>query len=146
MRELLLDLFLYDRWANERWIGVLEQFPNAEPARKTMEHILWAQQTWLNRVLNDETDLGPDLMAESARLHQAWRELVGMSDPTAYISYTMFNGETATNLFEEIALHVINHGSYERGRLRGLAQAQGFEGFPESDLIRHYRGESGSRD
>lgn len=43
------------------------------------------------------------------------------------------------HMLSEVAHHVFNHGTYHRGHLRGLADAAGFEDFPETDLIRFYR-------
>jgi uncharacterized damage-inducible protein DinB len=42
----------------------------------------------------------------------------------------------------EIAHHVINHGTYHRGHLRGLCDAAEFTEFPDTDLIKFYRAKS----
>ncbi len=42
------------------------------------------------------------------------------------------------NFVSEITEHVINHGTYHRGHLRGLAEAEGIS-FPDTDLIVYLR-------
>lgn len=139
MRQQLQEAFDYDLWANAKWLECLPHLGNHRArAEEILSHILKAQHIWLTRSLSNEevADLPDDLVTGFNQLNAAWKEFIGISDPTAFVSYTNFSGESFFRMVEEIARHVINHGTYHRGHLRGLAEASGFEGFPETDFIR----------
>jgi uncharacterized damage-inducible protein DinB len=141
MREQLVDGFRYDLWANLRWLPTLEKFADPEQAGDIMRHILRAQHIWLTRTISEE-EVGPlpeDLDAGLNQVHEAWVELLRISDPGAFVSYTTLKGESCFSTVEQIARHVVNHGTYHRGQLRGLCQAEGLEGFEETDLMGWYR-------
>lgn len=135
---MLRNGFDYDLWANRQWISALGGFDkHLDRAQAVLEHMLAAQQIWLERC---GTVVFPE--QENVRLHdlfeitsQAWQVLLEESEGDEPITYTTSRGETYTNTLAQIAYHVLNHGTYHRGQLRGLADADGFEGFPETDLI-----------
>lgn len=143
-RESLIEGFVYDRWANERWLSVLDDMPRPDRAGEIFHHIVWAQNTWLKRCLSDEEvpDLPEDRRAAVAQANEGWIELLKTSDPGAFVAYTNLQGESHFNTVEQIARHVVNHGTYHRGHLRGLCEAGGFDGFPETDFIRFAREEA----
>lgn len=145
MRELLIDGFRYDRWANLAWLEALPTFADRDRAESIFRHILSAQRIWLVRTLSEEEAPPPtdDLGEAIDRLHQGWIGLLETCDPGAFVSYTTMAGEPYFNTVEQIARHVVNHGTYHRGQLRGLKQAEGSEDFPETDLIRYFRLEGG---
>lgn len=137
MRDHLSTLFDYDLWANQQWQPICRLHPEAAAV---MAHILEAQYVWYVRCMN-ETDAGnqvEDQVEEAARMCAQWKELLRVSDPSAYISYQDQAGNSHYRLVEEIAAHVANHGTYHRGQLRGWAEANGIE-WPETDLMRFFR-------
>ncbi len=132
----LQELFDYDYWANNQWLPVAEAMNQTH----VIAHILFSSQVWLARVKHVEADLREDLpldvrCQESAAM---WKALLSDVDLTQRILYTRFDGESHTDTVEEIAQHVINHGTYHRGQLRGIAEERGVE-FPETDLIKYIR-------
>lgn len=139
-REALLELQDYDLWANRRWFGALSGMPDPGIARQIFAHILVCQHKWLSVVISEEESgaLSENLEEEMNRLYAAWREVLQHGDPNAYASMER-EGVTYFHMVSEIAHHVFNHGTYHRGHLRGLADAVGFEEFPETDLIRWFR-------
>jgi uncharacterized damage-inducible protein DinB len=137
--------FDYDRWANRQWLNSLGGFKNLSRAHEILEHILAAQQTWLKRcgvdVPPQEGDSSlQDLFDVTA---MTWVMVLEQTDPNEIISYTTTRGEQYAQPLAQIALHVVNHGTYHRGQLRGLAEADGFSTFPETDLIFFFREEAG---
>lgn len=141
MREWLVQAFEYDRWANRRWIDRVGRFRNGGKPARVFEHILTAQRTWLTRcgVHVEESGENEHIGAVADRLTNAWIMLVTDSELEEPIIYTNFAGETFENTLREIALHVVNHGTYHRGHLRGLADAEGLEEFQDTDLIHFLR-------
>jgi uncharacterized damage-inducible protein DinB len=69
------------------------------------------------------------------RLNQVWMDLVARVPAAQIVSYRRTNGEPLQTPFGTIARHVINHGTYHRGELRGLLRAAGDTEFPETDLV-----------
>lgn len=141
VRLALQEGFDYDHWANRLWLEVLPRLPFEARAKEILHHILKAQHIWLERCISEEEvrSFSDDLASESVRLNEAWKDLIRICDPEAFVSYTNSRGESFFNTIEQIAKHVINHGAYHRGHLRGLAEAAGTDEFPETDLIRFYR-------
>jgi len=135
-RPELVQLFNYDLWANRLWLASLPQLPFSEEAVAIMDHVFRAQRIWLERCLNEQNvpvDASiHDALAED--LNAKWIDLVTVGDPEAFVSYERA-GEVHFQTLEQIAQHVINHGTYHRGHLRGLCQAANITVFPETDYI-----------
>ena len=131
------ELFDYDLWATKRWI------PAAEAMGEThlLAHILASSQVWLGRCKHEEPDsredLGLDVRLEQS--HAAWQAFLENANLQDKVFYTNTRGESFTNTIEEIVQHVINHGTYHRGHLRGIAEERRVD-FPETDLILFIRG------
>src|SRR5687767_13787441 len=126
LRILLRNGFDYDLWANRQWIRALGGFNTYTiEAQQVLEHILMAQRIWLERcgvvVFDEPVDVRLEELFETmARTWQARLEDVDGDEP---ITYTTTLGETYTQTIAQLAYHVLNHGTYHRGQLRGLAQA-----------------------
>lgn len=71
-----------------------------------------------------------------------WKRMILGADLQRMISYTTFQGVACDNKVSEIVMHVINHGTYHRGQIRGIAGERGVE-FPETDYIRFLRESAG---
>lgn len=146
LRHDLIERFDYDLWANRQWWTALGKFKDLARAQATLEHILTAQRIWLSRmgveVSQASENLGIDDVA--VFVNRAWKMVVTDSVLEQPITYRNLAGFEFTNTVGQIANHVINHGSYHRGQLRGQAQAEGLENFPETDLIVFYRERMGT--
>jgi uncharacterized damage-inducible protein DinB len=148
LRQWILEGFTYDAWANRRWADRLGSFNDPERANRATEilmHILDAQRIWLTRcgamVEFDKRDEHLGAFAESSA--QAWRMFIEMSSLEETIDYRTMAGDPYSNTIGEIALHVINHGTYHRGHLRGLAELEGLKDFQDTDLILYWREQKG---
>lgn len=135
-REELSTLFDYDRWANLHW---------AEPARglgkeSVLVHVLEAQVNWLCRI-EGTPPWQPSFTEFPMHLERSirnWKRFMFGADLGKVISYTTSTGRQYENLVSEIVRHVINHGTYHRGQLRGIAEERGID-FPETDYIAFIR-------
>ncbi|MFZ4508935.1 MAG: DinB family protein [Fimbriimonas sp.] len=139
MLQFLTEGFDYDRWANSKWLEVLPQMPDPDRAFAVFDHILQAQSRWITRCGWAWT---ANLQTRERQLdtaHEAWTLLLGAGELDRLITYKNLSGDEFTQPFHEIARHVINHGTYHRGHLRGLADAADSEGFPETDQIGFFR-------
>jgi uncharacterized damage-inducible protein DinB len=134
-------LFDYDHWATRRWLSALPNLKNLGRAHEILEHMLMAQRVWLTRigveVPPQEADY--EIGVVFLKLNGLWKYVAEDADLSAVVEYQNLRGEGFRNTIGEIAMHVVNHGTYHRGQLRGLAEAEGFEGFPDTDLIMFLR-------
>jgi uncharacterized damage-inducible protein DinB len=64
------------------------------------------------------------------------------ADLQRVVSYISLQGVAYNNSVSEIVRQVINHGTYHRGQLRGIAGERGIE-FPETDFIAYLRESQG---
>lgn len=135
----------YDLWANERWIPYLEKFSEPSKAEDILNHIVRAQKSWLERCLEDVEGYAdvPDVFDRPwevrVRTYVAlWKELLYSSETSSRITYMRQDGTEYENRLDQIANHVLNHGTYHRGQLRAMAEAEGLE-WPETDLIFYLR-------
>lgn len=131
LRRHLLDAFDYDLWANRRWLGPARLIERYD----VFSHILRAQENWIARVKERPAqEIETPFEAHLTRLHKEWKELLTNGDLDQEVTYGNSTGKTFTNNLAEIALHVLNHGTYHRGELRGYAGAANIE-FLETDRI-----------
>lgn len=137
IREALSEGFDYDLWSNRQWVAALGGFKSLLRAQQLLEHILNSQRVWLERCRVEVFPPAENitLMELFAHYSGAWQMNVGDRPLDEPISYLNLAGESFVNTIEQIARHVINHGTYHRGQLRGLAEQDGFTGFPETDFI-----------
>lgn len=135
----------YDLWANRQWLSSLAGFQRLERVQRVMEHILSAQQIWLERCgvvttpVDDNVAMG-DLFEIYARTWIAVIEGMDLNQPVTYVS---FSGREFTQPLGDIVLHVLNHGTYHRGQLRGFAEEDSYHSFPETDLLVFLRERAG---
>lgn len=147
MTDHLQTGFDYDLWANKAWVACLDRFPKRDRAEDVLRHIIFAHRVWMARIYevlgegketDDLTGLGLD--QAFARSAQEWKELVKSIGPDRQLMLDR-KGESQPFTLEQVARHLINHGTYHRGELRGIAWAEGFEDFPETDFSRYVREE-----
>ena len=133
LREELSHQFDYERWANMRWLK-----PAAElGCSPIMIHILQAQIIWLSRIEGRPawTPTVENFVADLDRSVRSWQRLMLSADLNQVVHYTTSRGDEFDNTVGEIARHVLNHGTYHRGELRGRAGAAGLESFEDTDYI-----------
>ena len=134
MRAHYLLLWKYERWANDQWLQALPSFKDQAESNRIFRHIIGCYADWAMDVnpdfkMTEEELVIPDSMEG---LYELW-EAVSARWPLADVAETGPGGHLT---FGEIVQHVLNHSTYHRGQLRGLAQAEGREDFPETDFAR----------
>lgn len=82
MREMLLDLFAYDYWANLQWIQHLENFRDVKRAHTILKHIIGCQ-FWITAVTDiaDKPDEEIKIPEDMNMLYRAWVKLISERDP-----------------------------------------------------------------
>jgi uncharacterized damage-inducible protein DinB len=149
----------YNRWQNENLYGVADKLSDDERRRergaffgsiqKTLSHILWADQAWMNRLA--ATPKPPGAIAESVSLYPDWDGLkserkrfdeaiiawAGTVAP-AWLEeeHTVFFyalGRELTKPRWIFVTHMFNHQTHHRGQVHSmLTQAGGKPG--DTDL------------
>ena len=137
MEELIVG-FDYTIWANKRWLAALDNFKDRERAERVMRHMAFWQRNWLKRaslsITGEDVDLLEDVpvgesLERGARDWQAF--LFRHADQD--VSFVRTEGGAMKFRLHMIAKQLIGHGFYHRGHLRGLADAEGLEDFPDTD-------------
>lgn len=144
MKDWLREGFEYDLWANLMWLETLPRFQNATRAEEVMSHIHFAQELWLDRILDSVGDIEtyrhfPNTAESFAATTDKWMAWLVDADLEQVREFTRLDGSTFTFSLANVARHMINHGTYHRGHLRGLAQAEGWEEFEDTDFARWLR-------
>lgn len=138
--DSLKEGFDYDVWANRAWLAWAETSALREDAPAILEHHVRCYSHWIETCFSEEEIPGrePTLMATLEKMAEAWKDLLSRCDIEAFASVER-EGKVYYIAICDIARHVINHGTYHRGELRGLCRAKGIEGFPETDFVRWIR-------
>lgn len=131
------SLIAYDRWANHQWLAYLSSIGSPATEIAVLAHHLAAAKMWATRFHGEHPTALPDVtpsLDEVEAVAAAWREVVAKG-LAGDLTFRRFNGEEVTSSAESVLIHVVNHGTYHRGELRGLCRAAGREDFPETDFF-----------
>lgn len=134
--QILSQGFDYDLWANRLWFDYLTKKGKGDLDLKVFQHILAAQEIWYLRCLGTPPTAMPDFIPTPEKLvelNHSWKTFLEVRDDDPLIHYHRLNGDPGHLRLSQIAHHVLNHGTYHRGELRGLCRARGEEEFPETD-------------
>jgi uncharacterized damage-inducible protein DinB len=120
--DLLTGMLHYDAWANRQ---VLAAALEDEKVLRLLGHLAQAKHIWLLRLEGQDTatmDLWPqrplDFWRQSLpQTDRRWIERIGGETPQRVVEYRNQTGQTYQTPLREIALHVVNHGTYHRGQL-----------------------------
>jgi uncharacterized damage-inducible protein DinB len=141
----------YSRWQNENLYGVADALPEAERQRergawfgsihKTLNHLLWGDQTWMHRFADTGKPDGaikdsvgrfdwPALKAERARFDTTIIEWADRIDsPWLAADLTYFSGAIGREVTKPrwmLVTHMFNHQTHHRGQVHCmLTQAGG---------------------
>ena len=162
MKDILLAATAYNLWANKRLANVLRtltseqlqqtgtgSFPTIE---KTMEHLWFAENIWLQRLQLAEQIIDPretaSLLFEenlnawlscSADLHAWVKTLQDEQGCTHVFHYRTIKGDLCKSKVWECIQHVMNHGSFHRGQLVNKLREVGITTIPATDFIVYSR-------
>ena len=136
LADVLRESFDYDLWANRLWLPLLA--PGEQEAELAVfKHILAASTVWVTRLEGTSLTAMPDVPATEDYLTELHRRWIAAFDRFKYgdvVAYRNTRGDSFTSCFGDIVRHVINHGTYHRGQLRGMCGLKGLP-FPETDYI-----------
>lgn len=138
-RAVLIEGFEYDYWATSAWLAAVPSMPDSKRPLEVLEHMAWAQTTWIGRVRPGIAIPKGSLEARLKALNDEWVSVAMSTDLREVLDYKTTTGEPYRTEVAAILRHVIDHGTYHRGQLRGLAEMQGWEDFPDVGLIGYYR-------
>jgi uncharacterized damage-inducible protein DinB len=135
--EILIQGFQYDLWANRQWWAYLDKVQAGEPERTIFQHILSGQEIWLQRCLGTsltEMPTFPVTDAKMAELNEQWISTLTTRADNPLIHYHRTDGTPYHMRLSWMARHLIDHGTYHRGELRGLCRGRDALDFPETGL------------
>lgn len=149
-------LFEYDRWANRRFVEVLETLDDERLAARlessfpsilgTFGHIVAAEWVWLRRWQGDNPTTFPEWLTsprfgdlrvklgEVEGEREAFLEPLDDGDLQRPVEYKTFAGIAHRNRLADLCRHVVNHSSYHRGQLTTLLRQAGATP-PATDFI-----------
>lgn len=133
--------FHYDLWANRLWLECLTRKGFPEPDRSIFAHMLSASRIWVLRVNGESPNAMPSVELSSEALdslHNQWIEVISRIQDDFIVSYRRTTGQDLSSPFSQIVLHVVNHGTYHRGELRGLCRAREDSDFPDTDRVLYW--------
>lgn len=128
----------YEEWANGEWLAALPRFRDVARAESVMRHVAGCYSGWLPLV-SDWVDVRGedwDFRAALPGLYAALRE-VAAGDLEREVSWERL-GERRGLTAGELLHHMLNHGTYHRGHLRGLAEVEGLADFPDTDSVKFF--------
>jgi uncharacterized damage-inducible protein DinB len=146
--EHLRSLFVYNDWANRRFITTLKESP-VENAQKILAHLLTTEAEYYRRLFGKDSfgfDFWPPLSLEQcgalARDNaQRYEKLLrGFDDEglSQKVSYRTSEGVPYDNSFRELFTHVLMHSAIHRGNIVPIMRQSGFQP-PLADYIIYLR-------
>ncbi|HEY8782817.1 MAG TPA: hypothetical protein VIM16_14430 [Mucilaginibacter sp.] len=152
MKTYFINLFNYDRYANERILKSIIEAKEPDKPVQLMAHLLAAQLVWINRCLDippADVELWPSLgdkrfnfPAIIANNHLAWITYLNKLEETDFdkiISYKSLKGDNFNNQLSDIITQVLNHGTHHRAQIGQQLKFSGLENLPNTDYIFYLR-------
>jgi uncharacterized damage-inducible protein DinB len=155
MRDDLVDLFEYDRWANGKVLGVCRELTAeqyvAEPApgwssvRSTLCHVFLATEFNLRALAGDPDDRVPaeadlatvdDVARSLDGSYRRFEEMRPTLTPERLAAVLTFRavGRTFTLPRWAMLRHIVNHSTYHRGQVASKLKRFGIE-LPNTDFF-----------
>ena len=146
MKDYFLGLFKYNDWANQNLLICLQKNKVKEEKILTLyNHIIVAQNIWLNRINNLptgdlklwETKKLLDLIELTHKSSEDWINFLHdykMSSFEEVIAYQNTEGQSFETGLADIIVHVVNHGTHHRAEIMQLLGSNDITP-PEIDYI-----------
>jgi uncharacterized damage-inducible protein DinB len=147
------------KWADEIMLAALLNVPSDRASADTgssfksmldtLNHVYLAELVWFKRIQGEHQRLAElespadatALAATWADMHTNWLDWAASMRPEDWlVPFTFRNsaGAESTMPYWQIAMHVINHGSYHRGQFATMLRQAGIVP-PATDLLIYYR-------
>lgn len=151
MKDYLIQLLDYEKWANLRIINALTALPHApERAIAIMGHILSAQQVWYGRMTHESViqpiweDIPVSWMIETTeRQHDqvvSYVRILALKELNQPVAYVNSKGMAYQSTRLDILTHMSHHAAYHRGQIVQLIRPF-LDEAPVTDFIVWQRGE-----
>jgi uncharacterized damage-inducible protein DinB len=147
------------KWADEIMLAALLKVPSDRACADmgssfksmldTLNHVYLAELLWLKRIQGENKRLAelvspadPAALAQAwAETHRNWLDWAASMSPESWprpFTFRSSAGDELTMPWWQIAMHVVNHGSYHRGQFATMLRQAGIAP-PSTDLLIHYR-------
>jgi uncharacterized damage-inducible protein DinB len=157
--EDLRDHIKYSAWASQRLVHAASELTESELLRDfqtsertvlgTLVHAFAADRVWLARLqksprpqYSSDADYRLSvLQSDWPDVYRHWDDLLKSSSDDAVradFTYQDLRGNTWTQPFWQLVLHVVNHATHHRGQVSGFLRAMGRVP-PPLDLVAFYR-------
>ncbi len=140
LREQFLRMVDYERHANGLWLKYLASVadrPNGCQLRaesdKWLFHIAGCYRSWFNWLDGRESDWTDDVEANLEIQYARMKDYIGRCDLDVMRSRSEEPHGTWQWATRDVIHHALTHGVYHRGHLRALAEAHGFDDWPDTD-------------
>lgn len=166
MKEIILNYTQYNVWANKQIVDLIQQLTEEDcqkeiggsfpTLRKTIAHIWFAEDVWLQRLLmaekviapeEDETmsfkDMCKNWIASSEGLLQFTEKIHDDRGLIHEFHYNNIKGEHFKSQVWECLHHVCNHSTFHRGQVINFLRMLGVSKIPSTDFITYCRGKKG---
>jgi len=143
-------LLAFNHWANNLYLEKISSDELiSESCINLMSHIIGAEIIWLQRINNQPitpSAFSPkkvlDLINLNQELTEKWTQKIAeiqMLDLPLVINYKNLEGLDFSSSFEDILIHVCNHGTYHRAQIAKELRKGGIKP-PSTDYIVFSRG------
>ena len=143
------------KWADEIMLAALLQVPSDRAAADTgssfksmldtLNHVYRAELVWFKRIQGEHKRLADlESPADASALRKAWADLHKSwldwvpEDWAGPLKFRNKDGIELTKPYWQIAMHVVNHGSYHRGQFATMLRQAGIAP-PATDLLIYYQ-------
>lgn len=148
MKQYLIDFFKYNDWANKKLLESIRQLPDNGEAVKLFNHLITAQNKWLNRITKEKDDNAIawfDKMIPADQLENVWSESINNwmnflekckdSDFETEVSFQRPGNEKKYSVkIRDLVLQINYHSIHHRAQINLIIRKQGFEP-PKTDYI-----------
>lgn len=143
MKNFYEDFFFYNYQVNQDLAHSFQSY-NYEVGDEIIRlanHILNAQQIWIDRIKGKETLASPwedfplsSFEKRNKELFDVTLDLISKRDLEETVSFQTFAGRELEKKISDVLTHLVNHSTYHRGQIALLMRSGGFEPV-KSDFI-----------
>jgi uncharacterized damage-inducible protein DinB len=137
LREHLLTMLEYEKWANRRWLRFLDSLPESDfqhSAFENWDHIVFAYRVWLNRLEGIDIEAIPVRSEELEFTAGRAQKFIEGADLLSKWGFENPERGRREYFVKDTIHHFLQHGTYHRGQLREKSERSGFQEWPETDF------------